>query len=110
MEKDAVLAALEYYDYSRTDAARALGISCRGLRNKLRSMKREGIRIPKRGKKVPTREIIESQHHWLIEQNTKLQDACDIYFRALVMFGGNTYVQDAIRRGKEIENSMDQVH
>ncbi len=42
VERDAIIEALEYYKGNRTHACRALEISLRGLRNKIRQYQRQG--------------------------------------------------------------------
>jgi len=46
LEIQAVIGALDYYKWNRTRAAKSLGISIRGLRNKINKMREMGLMVP----------------------------------------------------------------
>jgi len=46
LETQTILKTLEYYNWTRTKAARSLGISTRGLRLKITKLRDMGVSVP----------------------------------------------------------------
>jgi DNA-binding NtrC family response regulator len=55
VERELILSSLDHYRGSRTDTAKVLGISIRGLRNKINLYAVQGIAVPPPGRREDTR-------------------------------------------------------
>jgi DNA-binding NtrC family response regulator len=55
VERELILASLDHFRGSRTDTAKVLGVSIRGLRNKINQYAARGITVPSPGRREDMR-------------------------------------------------------